>query len=224
MGTIVNVLLILFGSFIGLTAKRFINETLQQTIMKIMGLCVLVIGIQGAIKSTNIIIVIISLVFGTIIGELVNLDGLIIEFAKLIEKKFFKNEGVFVQGFVNASCLYVIGAMAIVGSIQSGLGNHDVLYAKGLLDGIASVFLSGLYGIGVAFSALPVLLYQGVITLLAIQIAPFMSDILINEITAVGSILIIAISFNMLDVIKIKVANALFSIPIVIIIMIFFNF
>lgn len=219
MGTIVNVILILIGGIIGIFAKKLLNDRLHESIMSVMGLCVLIVGLQGALKTINALIVIVSLVIGTIIGEVIDIDKHINNLSCAIESKYFKQEGSFAKGFMTASCLYVIGAMAIFGSIQSGLGNHSILYTKGLIDGVTSVFLSSIYGIGVLFSVVPVFIYQGLITIASTWLMPYLTDILINEMTAVGSIMIMAIAFNLLGVTKIKVANLLPSIVVVIILM-----
>jgi len=209
MGTIVNVALIIAGSLIGLWAGKLLKESLQKAVLIALNLCILVIGVSGSIKTENMLLVISAMVIGSIIGELLDIDGRLNRLSLKIEKRYFKKEGSFAQGFMLASCLYCIGAMAIVGSLQSGLGNHDILYAKGLLDGVSSVFLSGLYGIGVMFSVVPILIYQGAITLAAGALADVLSPQLVNELSAVGSVLIIAIALNGLELIKAKVANLL---------------
>jgi len=219
MGTIVNVITIVIGSLIGLFAKNFLKESLQLAVMTALSLCVLVIGISGALITENMLIVISSLVIGTVIGEALNIDGRLTRLSENIEKKYFKKESNFAQGFMLASCLYVIGAMAIVGSIQSGLGSHDTLYAKALLDGVSSIFLAAIYGIGVLFSSIPVAIYQGGITLAAKQLTDVLNPELITELTAVGSVMIIAIGLNTLNIVKIKVANLLPSLLIVPVIM-----
>ena len=209
MGTIVNAIAIIGGSLLGIVFKRFLKESLQVSVMLAMGLCVLVIGINGALETKNILLVISCIAIGTIIGETLDIDGKIAAFSLSIEKKYFKEEALFAQGFMLATCLYSIGAMAILGSIQSGLGNHQVLYAKSALDAVASVFLASIYGIGVMFSVFPVVIYQGIISLAAGSLVEIMSPEFIAELTAVGSIMIIAIGLNMLNVTKIKVANLL---------------
>ena len=219
MGTIVNVITIVIGSLIGLFAKKFLKESLQLAVMTALSLCVLVIGISGALITENMLIVISCLVIGTVIGEALDIDGRLTRLSENIEKKYFKKESNFAQGFMLASCLYVIGAMAIVGSIQSGLGSHDTLYAKALLDGVSSIFLAAIYGIGVLFSSIPVAIYQGGITLAAKQLTDVLNPELITELTAVGSVMIIAIGLNTLNIVKIKVANLLPSLLIVPVIM-----
>ncbi len=209
MGTIVNVILIVSGSLIGLIAKKVLKESLQEAVLLAMAVCILVIGIKGALPTQQLLVLIASVVIGTIIGESLKIDDRLTKFSENLEKKYFKNEGRFAQGFMIATCLYGIGAMAILGSIQSGLGNHDTLYAKSLLDGVTSIFLASVYGIGVMFSVIPIMIYQGLLTLAAGLIKDYMSPEFIVELEAVGSIMIIAIALNSLKLTKIKVANML---------------
>ena len=209
MGTIVNVILIVIGSLLGLLAKKILKESLQEAVLLAMAICILIIGIKGALPTQQLLVLIASIVIGTIVGESLGIDDKLTRFSESLEKRYFKKEGKFAQGFMIATCLYGIGAMAILGSIQSGLGNHSTIYAKSLLDGVTSVFLASVYGIGVMFSAIPIFLYQGLLTLAAGAIKDYMTAEFIVELEAVGSIMIIAIALNSLKLTKIKVANML---------------
>ena len=219
-GTIVNALGVVAGTIIGVILKSFsrgkkeedleggLRKEIPDVIMKGVSLCVLLIGITGAIKTENIMIVIISIVLGGIIGTLLRLDKGITRLGEFIEKKTGGKLGSITQGFVSASLLFCVGAMAIVGSLSSGLTHdHQTLYAKSLLDTIYAVIFASTMGWGVAFSALLLFVYQGSITVAAGWLAPVLSSVAINEMSAVGSLLIIALALNLLGLTKIKVMN-----------------
>ena len=220
LGTIVNCLTIILGAAIGLFLKGSINKKVSDTIMNGLALCVIYIGISGALKGDNTIIIIISIAVGGFIGEIIDIDKKLEVLGERIEKRFNKNnENITIaQGFVTATLLFCVGAMAIVGSLESGLsGNHSTLYAKSILDGISSIIFASTLGIGVMLSALVVLIYQGSITLAASFLSIFLSDIAINNMTAVGSLLIIGLGLNILGITKIKVSNLLPAIIIAVI-------
>jgi len=210
LGTIVNTLAIIAGALIGILLKKGIKEQYTKTIMDGMGLSVLVIGIMGAIKMDNLILVIASIVAGSIIGEMLDLDKRLENLGNNMEKRFGKGDSNFSKGFIMASLVYCIGAMAILGALESGLtGNHETLYAKSVLDGISAIIFASTLGIGVAFSAIVVFVYQGAITLLAGSLKDFLTPVVITEMSAVGGILIMAIGVNILGFKKIKIANML---------------
>ncbi|OQP06770.1 hypothetical protein B1690_07785 [Geobacillus sp. 46C-IIa] len=217
LGTIVNGMSIVVGALIGIWFHR-IPERVKETVMGGIGLAVALLGIQMGMKSEQFLVVIFSLVFGGILGEIWNWEEKLNRLGQWLEKKVGGNgEGSIAKGFVSATLLFVIGAMAIVGALDSGLrGDHSVLYTKSILDGFASVILTTTLGIGVMFSALPVVIYEGGITLLATQIERFVPrevlDSFIAESTATGGILIMAIGLNMLGLTNIRVANLLPSI------------
>ena len=214
IGVIVNTLTVILGSLIGLTFKNLISQNLNDYIMKGLGLCVLYIGFDGALAGQNVLIVIISIVIGTIIGVGFDLDMRLNQFANGIEKRFSRegsNEKVNIaEGFVNASLLFCVGAMTIVGSLNAGLiGDNTMLFTKATLDFVSSTIFAASFGIGVLLSSIVVFTLQGGIVLLASYLAPLLSDVVISEMTCVGSILIIALSFNMMEVGKFKVMNYL---------------
>lgn len=212
LGTLVNFGAIVIGGILGLLLKGGIPERLSKTIMNGLALCVLYIGISGTLKGDNPLLIIISIAVGALIGELIDIDNSLSKFGVFIEEKFNKmtKNSPIAEGFVTSSLLFCVGAMAIVGSLQSGLeGNHTVLFNKSILDGISSIVFASSLGIGVIFSAFAVLIYQGAITLLATLIQGILTTTVINSMTAVGSLLIIGLSFNMLGITKIKVANLL---------------
>lgn len=210
LGTIVNSIAIIAGAFVGILLNKGIKEQYTKTIMDGMGLSVLVIGIMGAIKMDNLILIIASIVAGSLMGEILDLDKRLENLGNNMEKRFGKGDSNFSKGFIMASLVYCIGAMAILGALESGLtGNHETLYAKSVLDGISAIIFASTLGIGVAFSAIAVFVYQGVITLLASSVKDFLTPVVITEMSAVGGILIMAIGVNILGLKKIKIANML---------------
>lgn len=210
LGTIVNTVSIIVGSLIGLSFKGKIPEKYSQTIMHGIGLAVVLIGIKTALNTDAILIVILSFVIGSIIGELIRIEDRLDQFGNWIGKKLSKNSAGISKGFVTASLLYCVGAMAIIGSMESGLtGNHQTLFAKSILDGIGSVIFASTLGVGVIFSAVPVFIYQGIITLTASSIKPFLLPEVISQMSAVGGLLIFAIGLGLLEIKKIKIGNML---------------
>lgn len=210
LGTIVNCLTIIIGSIIGLIFRKGLPARLGDTVMHGLALCVMYIGISGTFETDNVLISVISIAVGAVIGELLDLDGKLNRLGSRIEDKFNKKDSnsSIAQGFVAASLLFCVGAMAIVGSIQSGLtGNHETLFAKSLMDGISSIILTSSLGIGVMFSAVFVLLYQGLITICSGFASVLLTDAVIAEMTAAGSLLIVGLSFNMLGITKLKIMN-----------------
>jgi uncharacterized protein len=217
LGTIVNGVCIAIGALLGKVFHR-IPEQVKTTVMSGIGLAVTLLGIQMGLKGEQFLVVIFSLVLGGVLGELWKLEDKLNELGYWLERKLGANqEGNIAKGFVTATLLFVIGAMAIVGALDSGLrGDHQVLYTKSIIDGFASIILTTTLGIGVIFSTIPVMIYQGTIALLATQIERWVpNDLLqsfIAESTATGGILIIAIGLNMLGLTQIRVVNLLPSI------------
>ncbi|MGE7933501.1 DUF554 domain-containing protein [Viridibacillus arvi] len=215
LGTAINALLIVIGTLIGRLLQRIPDNT-KETVMSIIGLAVAVLGIQMGIQSENFIIIIVSLVFGAILGEWIDLDKQLNRLGQFMENKLGNKakDGNISQGFVNATLIFVIGSMAIIGALDSGLRNdHSVLITKGIIDGFTAVILASTLGIGVMLSAVPVFLYQGIIAVFAGQISRFIPDaalqIFIQEMTATGGVMILAIGLNLVGVTKIRVANLL---------------
>ena len=213
IGTIVNSVAVVIGCLIGFLIKGRLKTNISNTIMSRLGLCVLYIGVSGALKGEDTLLMIICIVIGALIGELIDIDKWLSRLGEIIERKVNKvgkSNISIAEGFVSASLLFCVGAMAIVGSLESGLrGNHDTLFAKSLLDGVTSIILTSTLGIGVIFSAVTIFIYQGLITLGAGMLANVLSESVINNMTAVGSLLIIGLGFNILGITKIKVANML---------------
>lgn len=222
-GTLVNGLAIMIASIIGLLVRN-IPEQMKTTIMQGIALAVIVLGIGMGLKSEQFLIVIGSLVIGGIIGEKIDIEGRLNRLGAWIETKVGSNEdGAIAKAFVTTTLIYVVGAMAVLGALDSGLrGDHSVLYTKAMLDGFSAIIFTSTLGIGVIFSAIPVILYQGSIALLATQINQYVPaaimEAFIIEMTATGGVLIIAIGLNILGLLHIRVANLLPSIVVVAII------
>lgn len=213
LGTIVNSLAIIGGSLVGFILKGGIPERINDTIMKGLALCIFIIGTMGAIKAEDMLLVICCIVIGALIGELINIDKWLIRLGDAIENKLQGKGGKVSEGFVTASLIYCVGAMAIVGSLDSGLkGNHSILFTKAMLDGISAIMFTSTLGIGVALSSVSVFIYQGIITIGAASLQGVLTQNVIAEMSVVGSILIIGLGFNMLGLTKIKIANLLPSI------------
>lgn len=214
LGSIVNSVLIIAGSLLGRLFNQ-IPEKMKSTVMYAIGLAVIVLGLQMGLKSENFLIVIVSLVFGTMIGESLELEDKLNDLGLWLERKMgSKAKGSISQGFVTATLIFVIGAMSILGALDSGIrGDHQVLYTKGIIDGFTAFILTTTLGMGVIFSAVPVFLYEGLIALFATQIdrivPTILMDQLIIEITAIGGVMIMAIGLNIAGLTKIRVANLL---------------
>lgn len=211
IGTIVNAAGILAGCVVGLLLGKLIPKRLSDAITKAVALCVFYIGVSGMLADENTLVLILSMVLGTVLGELLRLDDRLNSFGSRVEGWFAAHgvRGRVSEGFVSASLLFCVGAMAIVGSLEAGLsGSHATLYAKSALDIISSAVYASAMGFGVALSAVPVLLYQGAITLCASLLSPVLTDVVIVEMKSVGSLLIVALSLNMLGLTKIKVMNS----------------
>lgn len=212
-GTLVNMAAVLVGSTVGLLLKKGIPERVTGALMTGVGFCTLYIGIDGCLTGEQTLVAVLSLAIGAVVGELLDLDARLERLGKAVEGKLTKGDGQSVpvaKGFVNASLLFCVGTMTIVGSLQSGLtGNHEMLYLKSVLDLISSIVFAATLGWGVMLSCITILVYQGGIALLAQVVAPYLNDGVIAEMTCVGSLLIIALALNLLKITNIKVANFL---------------
>ena len=183
-----------------------IPEKYKDTIGYALALCVLTIGIQGAIRTENMMLMIISAVVGSLIGEALRLEARLDSLGAWVQRRLAKDDDGFSQGFISATLLYCVGSMAVVGSIEAGLQNKpDTLLAKAVLDGVSALILSSSMGMGVALSALPLLAYQGAIALLAMLLGNFLPAEAIAEVSATGSLLIIGLGFNMLGFSKARI-------------------
>ncbi len=218
-GTLFNVVTVLIGSTIGLVFKKIISPELNKKVFFVMGLFTLVLGLSMSIKSTDFILMFLSLVFGTMYGEYCNFDKSITNFTEKI--KINVKDAKFTDGIVTAFLLFCIGSMTIVGAIDEGLGKTpDILYTKSVMDGISSIILASAFGIGVLFSVFPMLLFQGGITILVFYYKDFLPLELIEHVSTVGGVLIIAIGLKILGYKKINPTNMLPSL--VVLVLLFF--
>lgn len=212
IGVWVNGLAVVVGGLLGCLLRGGMKEKYSQTINYGLALCVIIIGIGGALKTNEMLAMIISVVVGSALGELLRIEDGINRLGEWAQSKLSKGDTGFAAGFVNASLLFCVGAMAVVGALEAGLQNKpDTLLAKAALDGVFSIILASSFGPGVIFSAVPLTLYQGGIALLAGVLSPLLTDALINEMSAVGSLLIIGIGINSMNITKerIRVGNML---------------
>lgn len=212
IGVLVNTAAVIIGAIIGMIIKKGIPKRLSDTVMKGLGLCVMYIGWSGTLKCQNTLILIISVVIGALIGEGIDIDRRFNSVANRLEEKMSSgNKKVsFASGFVSASLLFCVGAMAVVGSIEAGLtGNNETLYAKSLLDFIAAIIFASTMGVGVLLSSITVFIYQGIFAVSASFISGYLTESMVLEMTAVGSLLIFALGLNLTGISKLKIMNYL---------------
>lgn len=207
---VVNALAIAVGALVGNKLRGGISERFRSILMQAMALAVMLIGIAGAVKTTDALIVVISLAIGALVGEGVNIERRLEQVGDALKRRVKGAEASFTQGFVSASLIFCVGAMAIVGSLDAGLrGEYSTILTKSLIDGITAAMLASTLGLGVIFSAVAVFVYQGAITLLAGLLQPLLTEAIITEMSAVGGLLIFAIGLNMQGITKIRVGNLL---------------
>lgn len=216
LGTIVNAIAIIVGSFIGILFSKKISAEISEVITNAAGIVTLIIGFQMAFEMQNIIYIAFSLILGGILGTWWDIDGKILSIGRFLEHHFGKknrkdeNESQFAYAFLNASVLFCVGAMAIVGSFKAGTeGDYTMLYTKSVLDGFMALVFSAAMGIGTAFSALSIFVYQGLLTLGSQFIKPWVSTQMIAELTGIGGAFVIMIGINLLALKKLKTANYL---------------
>lgn len=206
----VNALAIAVGALVGNKLRGGISERFRSILMQAMALAVMLIGIAGAVKTTDSLIVVISLAIGALVGEGINIEKRLEQVGDALKRRVKGAEASFTQGFVSASLIFCVGAMAIVGSLDAGLrGEYSTILTKSLIDGITATMLASTLGLGVIFSAVAVFVYQGAITLLAGLLQPLLTEAIITEMSAVGGLLIFAIGLNMQGITKIRVGNLL---------------
>lgn len=212
LGVWFNFATVIVGGLVGTMLRGGIKEKFSKTINVGLALCVLLIGMSGALETQNIMMVIVSIVIGSVLGELMRIEDGLDALGAWAQKRFAKGDSGFASGFVNATLLFCVGSMAVVGSLEAGLQNDSsTLMAKGMLDGVSAIIFGSSFGIGTVFSAIPLTIYQGGIALLSGVLAPFLTDTLITEMSAVGSLLIVGLSFNMMGLTqeRIRVGNML---------------
>ena len=201
ISTIINALVVIIGSLIGIFFRKKLSRRYSKTMTQGLGLCVIVIGVSTAMETANMIGVIVCVALGSIIGTWIDIERRLENMGDYLQSRFAKEDedGNFAKGFVTASLMFCVGAMAIVGSMDAAMRNdHSTIYAKAVLDFITSIFFAGSYGIGVMASAISVLVYQGAIVLLSGVVEPLLTAAVITEMSAVGGVLIIGVGMNVL--------------------------
>lgn len=212
MGVIINVIAIVIGTMIGLFLKRGMSEKMSSHIMQGLALIIFIIGLKGALVDQDMILLIVSISLGGYLGEMMQLEENIRKFAEWVQDKLSKegSQNQLAEGFVSAVLIFCVGAMAVMGSLEAGLrNNHGILITKALIDGFASIILTTTKGAGVMLSALAILLYEGGMMVLAQFVAPYLSESIVYAMSAVGSLLLVALGLNLLELTKIKVMNFL---------------
>lgn len=212
LGLWANAATIILGTLIGSRLRGGLPERFKEAVSCALALCVLTIGIQGAIQTDNMMLMIVSAVIGTLCGEALQLEKRLDDLGAWVQKRLAREDDGFSQGFISATLLYCVGSMAVIGSIEAGLQNKpDTLLAKALIDGVYALILSSSMGLGVALSALPLTVYQGAIALMAMLLGNFLPAEAVAEVSATGSLLLIGLGFNMLGFLpkRIRVGNML---------------
>ncbi len=213
LGTIVNGIAVIIGSCVGLLFRKGIADNYKKIILNGIALSVILVGMKSALVSDDLLVVILSIALGSLVGEWMRIEKKLEQLGVFLESKVAaksSDSSSFAHGFVTASLVFCVGSMAIVGSLESGLtGNHQTLFAKSVLDGITSIVFASVMGVGVMFSSLAVVVYQGLITLSAFFLKNFLVDTTISQMTSVGGLLIMAIGMNMLEITKIPIGNML---------------
>ncbi len=209
-GPFINAVCVFFASLVGISIGKILPEKVREIVFQGLGLCTIVIGVKMAILSNDILLIILSVLLGGIIGELCSLEDRLLSLGTVLKNKIGSNNPKFTDGFVNASVLFCIGAMAILGSIEEGV-NQDltIVLTKTIMDTFASIALSSVYGIGVGLSAISIFIYQGILVVFANQLQGLISQELLVELSSLGGVLIIGISFNLLNLLHIKLTNFL---------------
>lgn len=222
LGTIVNVAAVIAGTTIGVLIQSRLPKKIIEIIFQVMGLFTLLLGMMMALKMQHFVIGIGSLVLGSIIGELIGLEKYMNRFSEWVKSKIKLKNEKFSDGLITAFLLYCMGSLTILGAIEEGInGNPELLLMKSLMDGVSSVALASALGIGVGFSAIPLLIYQGGLTLLAGSIGSFFTEPIINELSAVGGVLLIGLGINILEIKKLRILNMIPALIIVVILVYF---
>lgn len=221
-GTLVNTAAVLAGSLLGLLFRKALPERVTSALMKVMGLFTIFLGVRMALETNEVLLMIFSLVLGTVSGELLNLEARLERLSEKIKRLSRSKSDSFTEGLVTAFLLFCMGSMTILGSIEEGLGNSpELLYTKSVMDGFSSIALASALGIGVLFSALPLLVYQGLLTLFAFWLQHLLAPDLLTEISATGGILLLALGISIAGIHKVRVINMIPALVFVVVLMFF---
>lgn len=210
LATVVNALAVVAGSLLGLLFKKGLPKRFETTIFTAAGIATLVIGAQMALKTTHVLAFALALILGGLVGTAIKIEDAVLGLGERLKNRFARGDesGNFAQGFLNASVLYCSGAMAIIGSFKAGTeGDYSLIFTKSILDGTLSVLFASAMGPGVIFASLSVLVYQGILTLVSIWVKPFVTELMLAELTGIGGALVLMIGFSLLDVKKLKTGD-----------------
>ena len=208
LGSLVDALAIMGGGTVGMLLGARIPEKTRTLVFQGLGLCVMVVGLQAALAGTKPMITIASIVGGGVLGEILGLEDRLSELGEWLKRRVSSSNPRFTEGMVNGSVIFCIGAMSILGSLEEGLrGSRDIIYAKSIIDAFAAVIMGAGYGLGVVFSGVTVLIYQGALVLGASALAGVLTDVVVAEISATGGVIIVGIGFNLLGATQIRLAN-----------------
>jgi hypothetical protein len=210
VGSLVNAATVIAGSALGLLVRQRLPERIKAIIFQAVGLATLLLGVTMGLKVTDFLILIFSLILGGILGELLHLDDRMQAMGDWLKERVHSQNTAFTEGLITAFLIFCVGSMTFVGALNEGLtGDRTLILTKAILDGFTSIVLASVYGVGVLFSVIPLFLVQSSLTLLAFQFQSVFSDVLIDQLTAVGGVLIIGIGLNLLEVKKINTMNLL---------------
>ncbi len=223
-GTLINAAAIIIGSIIGTSLNTKLPERFIKIIFQAIGLFTLFIGVFMALKTNNMFLMVISIVSGGIIGEWINIDKFVNHFGNNMKSRFKSNNSRFSEGFVTAFLLFCMGSVTILGAIEEGLGGKpNLLLAKSVLDGVSSIALAAALGFGVAFSVIPLLIYQGGLTLLAAYFGDYFAESIINELTGIGGLMLIGLGIHILEIKQLKILNMIPALIIIVVLVYFFG-
>ena len=218
LGPLVNALTVILGGVLGMGIGARLPERVRTVVFQGLGLCTLVLGMQMAFSTNSVIVLIISILLGSICGELLRLEDRFMALGDKLKAKLKSSNPRFTEGLISATVLFCIGAMAIIGSFDEGLrGDRTIVYSKSILDGFAAIALASAYGIGVALASIPLFIYQGLLVIFAALLQPWLGPTLMAELTATGGVLILGIGLNLLNITTIKLSNMLPSLIFVVI-------
>lgn len=212
LATLINALAIVAGSLIGLLLKKGMSKRFETAIFTAAGITTIVIAIQMALKTSHVLAFALALILGGLVGTVIKIEDAVLTLGERLKNRFARGEegGTFALGFLNATVLYCSGAMAIIGSFKAGTeGDYTILLTKSILDGTLSVLFASAMGVGVAFSAISVLVYQGLLTLGSVWVKPFVSPLMLSELTGIGGALVLMIGLSLLDIKKLKTGDFL---------------
>lgn len=223
IGTITNALAVIGGSLAGAVLGRRFPARVREMTFQGLGLVVLVIGLKMGLTFQRPLLIVFSMLIGAVAGELLGVEDFLNSLGDRLKKRLGSQDARFTEGFVTASLIYCIGSMAIIGAFDEGLrGDPSVLFTKAVLDGFTSIALASTYGLGVLFSAVPVFVYQYGLTLFALAFKTVVPPVMIQELTALGGLLIVGIGINLLGLMRIRIGNLLPSLPVLVVLVLLF--